>query len=521
VSFLCASALLSAQSWPTIPPIPPQERFRPRTDLAVTLRLDAVQRTAGTKPAFAISLRNTGPRPVRVPPFVSLRANVRLRLFDGAGRELDATSVCVVEPSERLDPVRHYARLVPGEARTFPLTHACDEFPLLRPGDYQLEATYWSYPDRVFAYDVYEDTAAADVWNGRVVAPRISFTVLPLDAGTEHRLTTLLDDGGSPDGLLDAVRQLGLGGSAAATAALIRRFERDADHRVELAWALERIADETAPAALAAAIERLSADERALFQMRRATGHGFAVEAVVASPVRPSERRFDDRTTLDRADVQNDVIDVINGSSDWLAVKAIGIFGTVQDFLRLKAAFDSRADDDRGALEQALVAMAFVSDKDLDSTAASVFWDAWWKAHARMTRVQWAREALHREPLRSRTVPHDEAPSRAAEFLLAEQGVSPALVRELARHRSWLVRLTLADAVAQTDEQSSGRLMIRELSNRDLSACIGANQRLEQLVRRSYVLDCADPVERERAITHWTDVIDRMEPGSMKLVFAP
>jgi hypothetical protein len=148
--------------------------------------------------------------------------------------------------------------------------------------------------------------------------------------------------------------------------------------------------------------------------------------------------------------------------------------------------------------------MAFISDRDDRRTREPAYWDAWWKNHVGRTRVQWAREALVREPLRSKLVKHDTAPSRAAEFLLANQGLSPALVGELALHRSWYVRLVAADAVARADERSGARLFIRELSNRYVAACASANYRLESLVRRRYQFDCFDPGQRQQAIAHWT-----------------
>lgn len=134
--------------------------------------------------------------------------------------------------------------------------------------------------------------------------------------------------------------------------------------------------------------------------------------------------------------------------------------------------------------------------------------------------MHWAREALVREPLRSKLVKHDMAPSRAAQFLLASQGLSPTLVRELTQHRSWLVRLAVADDVAKADARSGGRLFIRELSSRYVGACAAANRRLELLVRRRYQFDCFDPSQRQQAIAHWTAVVNGLDPGFLPLTVA-
>jgi hypothetical protein len=75
-----AGVFASAQTWPAIPPIPLQERFRARTDLTVTLKLKASQLMAGERPAFTLTIRNVGTRPLRVPPYVSTNFNVRLRV---------------------------------------------------------------------------------------------------------------------------------------------------------------------------------------------------------------------------------------------------------------------------------------------------------------------------------------------------------------------------------------------------------------------------------------------------------
>jgi hypothetical protein len=93
-------------------------------------------------------------------------------------------------------------------------------------------------------------------------------------------------------------------------------------------------------------------------------------------------------------------------------------------------------------------------------------------------------------------------------------------VRELSQHHSYLVRLVLADFVAQADERSGARLYMRELNNRYVDACASANERLENLVRRRYPFDCGDPAQRRQAIVHWTTVVDGMEPGLLPLTVA-
>jgi hypothetical protein len=62
-----------------------------------------------------------------------------------------------------------------------------------------------------------------------------------------------------------------------------------------------------------------------------------AAETVVASPVRQSERRFALKSRPDPAAVHDYVSDLVDGSSDPLALQGVARFGTVADFLRLKA----------------------------------------------------------------------------------------------------------------------------------------------------------------------------------------
>jgi hypothetical protein len=93
-----AGAFASAQTWPAIPPIPPQERFRPGSDLAVTLKLNASQLMAGEPPTFTLTLLNSGSSTLRVPPYPSTNSsNVALRLFDRSGNELVGTYSCTVD----------------------------------------------------------------------------------------------------------------------------------------------------------------------------------------------------------------------------------------------------------------------------------------------------------------------------------------------------------------------------------------------------------------------------------------
>jgi len=591
-----AGVLVSAQAWPAIPPIPLQERFRARTDLAITLKLNASQLLAGEQPIVTLAIRNTGTKTLRVPPHVSTNYNVQLRVFDASGRALGSTMMCVSQSLLLTSSVRSHLRIAPGQSRAFTLDRPCG-WPSFPVGNYQFEATYRNYAD---SYDLYEE-GASETWEGRITTARASFTVLPLDAETERSLIATLDADGPPNGIDDAIRRLGLGGSASATPALVRQFDRDPRRRFAIAWAFVHLPDPGAAAALGEAIERASLVQESLplalagvmvedgwlrfvqraqdcsalalvinmhslplgtvkqldsqcpdlrARLLKASQPPSSIAATVeyrhlaeraaraASLLKrldtpaipppeapPEEESFDDDIRPDPAAVTEYVRAVIAGVEDERvrkeALKGIARFGTVEDFRRLKEAL-ARCRDDCAAgwlISPALVAMTFVSDLEV-KTEQLPFWDVWWKNHAGQTRVQWAREALAREPLRSRLVRHDTAPSRAAEFLLANQGLSPALVRELTQHRSWLVRLAVADDVARADERSGGRLFIRELSNRYVGACATANERLELLVRKRYRFDCTDPAERQKAIAHWTKVVDSMEPGFLPLTVA-
>jgi hypothetical protein len=598
-SLLCGGIVLSAQSWPAIPPIPVQERFRPRSVLSLRLRPRVNEIPAGDLPAFTLVMRNVGTKTILVPPGVSTNNNVRLRVFDAAGRERRSALSCSYQRIVTLLSVRSHLRIAPGQSRIFPLDQPCGGLPSLPAGDYQFEASYLNYPDAPGAYDVYE-AGASEAWEGSSTTPRVPIKVLPLDPATERALIARVDGTGSLDDVGEAIRRLGLGGSAAATPALIRRFERDHSRRLDIARALVQGPDPAAAAALAEAVERLSPAERSLFFLgatppesdgwlpivRRAPGcsalplvlnlYGQREEAVrileerctvlrtellkasqSPSPATPRPEAIQlteravraaallqllDRPPVGQAAAQSeddfpedvrpdpaavaDYLRAVMGDDQGdleLAVKGLARFGTVDDFLRVKNTFATREENSRGALEYPLVRLSFVSDRDAAMTNDPAFWDAWWKTHALRTRVQWAREALQRGMLRTKWVTHDQAPSRAAEFLLATQGLSPALVRELAQHPSYLVRLALADAVSEADEQSGGRLYMRELSNRYVGACIAANERLERLTRTRlsrYQLDCADPAQRRQAIAYWTKVVDRMELGFLPLTVA-
>jgi hypothetical protein len=87
---------------------------------------------------------------------------------------------------------------------------------------------------------------------------------------------------------------------------------------------------------------------------------------------------------------------------------------------------------------------------------------------------------------------------------------SPQLLSRLSEHRSWFVRLTVAETVAVYDRKRAGRLMIRELGSRYVSACRDANARLGRLTRRNRTINCYSPAEREQAAAHWTRAIGEL-----------
>ena len=152
-----------------------------------------------------------------------------------------------------------------------------------------------------------------------------------------------------------------------------------------------------------------------------------------------------------------------------------------------------------------------MSDADWRQATRPAYWDNWWAAQRYLSRAEWAEESLARWQLGSGVRFTDVwLPAYAAEYLLTVQHNSPQLLSRLSEHRSWFVRLTVAETVAAYDRKRAGRLMIREFGSRYVSACQDASARLGRLTRRNHTINCYSPAEREQAAAHWTRAIGEL-----------
>ena len=197
------------------------------------------------------------------------------------------------------------------------------------------------------------------------------------------------------------------------------------------------------------------------------------------------------------------------GTEDYsTAVQGIAVFGEAETYTPLRESLERADEVGRSYIVEALKALTFRNDERLSASqeATNRYWDDWWKRHGRRSRADWAREILARHELPSQGIAWSEASDagRAATYLITS-GVMRPDARELSTHRSWHVRV--AAALAHTDKVQAGRLLLRELENRQLGACAIAGEKLRDMFRRPYRFDCGDPAERAQALRDWSSFV--------------
>jgi hypothetical protein len=208
------------------------------------------------------------------------------------------------------------------------------------------------------------------------------------------------------------------------------------------------------------------------------------------------------------------VRNLLQGSSeDSVAMRGLVKFGTKDTYLQLRAKLDEADESARGRISGLMEVVTFHEAATWHLSPR--YWDSWWRVNGALSRTQWAEEALAQRRLsRGGLVNEARAPARAAEYLLSIGHNSAELVSRLARHRSWFVRLTVANTVAAYDRKRAGALMIREFGGRYIGACRRADDMLRELTRRDYYADCLDPTKRQQAAAYWTSVLEELRQSS-------
>jgi len=170
-------------------------------------------------------------------------------------------------------------------------------------------------------------------------------------------------------------------------------------------------------------------------------------------------------------------------------------FGTAETFAPLRAALDTASAATAPYIERALPQLTFAP---VWKRPQEPEWDAWWRSHAHLTRLQWAREAL--APVRDR---QDGMALVAVRYLAALPSPPPDLVEPALADRSWLIRDSATEAVQRSNRPRAAALWLRELDSRYLGACRNAVRRLNSLAGETRTYDCMLPSEREEARAHW------------------
>jgi len=257
---LTAVCLLAQTS--SVPPIPSQERFKPRTDLVATLRLSSDHVPVGRTPGVTLVLTNTGTRSLLVANRLGSFPAQMVRLFESDGEAIQPRSSSVCQCLIIPGPVKSLLRIQPQFSQEFVLWKDGEPQPYILPvGEYRVQVTYRNYADSPAVYDVYEKDADL-AWDGQLVASA-AFRVDSLSAAEETRL---LADLSGPDQTRRAasVGRLGLGRVSAATDGLIDLFERspksqwrDVHLPIDIIDALGYIGTDSAARRLGDALERL------------------------------------------------------------------------------------------------------------------------------------------------------------------------------------------------------------------------------------------------------------------------
>jgi hypothetical protein len=218
------------------------------------------------------------------------------------------------------------------------------------------------------------------------------------------------------------------------------------------------------------------------------------------------------RTQPDAARLSNYVTTILFGrsydASYYEAMAGVTRFGTTETFAPLRGALENESTRVRAS--RALAALTFQNDVGPVDLTAPGFWDRWWDQNRRRSREQWARDALSRResPQLSLGWRPLSAKWGAAEYLVTVHRGRSQLVRELATHRFWSVRLGAAQGLVPFNRQLAGRLMLRELQNRYLGACTAAGGSLVELTGWWHPFQCHDLAERARVTTLWSRDVD-------------
>ena len=247
-----------------------------------------------------------------------------------------------------------------------------------------------------------------------------------------------------------------------------------------------------------------------------------ALEVPPATPVNVSQAQ-DVKLQPDATALSEYVATIRSGDGDdnalELAVSGVVRFGNASTFGQLRDAMESADEHRRFRTGRVLVDFTFQNaEGPIERSMTTLpFWERWWQQNGRRSREQWARDALaRRDPLsESLAWTPESGKRRAAEYLVTNQRGHPSIVRELAAHRSWRVRLGSADALVAFDAYYAGRLMLRELQNRYVGACTAAGNELSRLTGRWHPFQCNDVAGRERVTALWTRDVDLLPRGPL------
>jgi HEAT repeat protein len=265
---------------PSVPPLPQDERLVPRTGLSVRLLVSPSQVTIDEVPTFTIAIRNTSARRVFLNPAIASN----IQIFDDAGRFVAPTRNVIADMSLRSIRVADLITLEPGathNAQVHAHHHQPDDFgrmaiysdPLIRasaiglslpPGSYTARFRYHSFQDYGSRY---AEAMPADLWEGTIETPPVSFTVLPLDQSRIDRLNAEID---GPGPAVNASQLSSLTRASETVDAWLRRFGRASDSRSTAVAAITALGDPTGVARLIELTMALPEDERGL--LIRASG---------------------------------------------------------------------------------------------------------------------------------------------------------------------------------------------------------------------------------------------------------
>lgn len=582
IAIILAGTVPVVQSQSGIPPIPRKERFTNRSDLSATLKVEPTVLAPGQVPELRLVLENKSSRALRLSHEVSAISNVRLSFHDASDEQIEPTQACIIDRWIVPTAVQDLMVLKPAESRVFNLGGACGGLPRMPAGKYRIRATYTNAPDWPSMFDIYAKDGDR-AWDGRVETPSVDVTVLPLDHDIERQLIAAVE-GTGPDGV-SAIYRLGLGRSAVAATAIVRRLERERSILHDAVVALADIGDATAIAALGNTIERTreleipvlilrsslaprtsmalvplddgcaaiplrllgivghnadtllekrcpdlrkrlrtirdtaatapqNSDEYRI-QTRRAFGAREVLSQLERVESVPAVVQYDDEQeeSPDPRRLDNYVRELSRGDS-WQGVALRGLvrFGTKDTYLQLRAALDDAKEDMRPTISALIEVVTFHEPERWQDAQSSRYWDSWWTTNRSLSRAAWAEETLARWRLGvpGQFVRDNRGAAQAADYLLWVHNNSPQVVSRLSQHRSWFVRLAVADTVAAYDRKRAGRLLIREFSGRYLLACRAADEALRELTHRHHWTDCTNPAERQTGMTYWNKAVDEL-----------